>query len=156
MGMQTIMSVVWKVIVGLTLVSVCSIFTGEGKDMLGFMYDNGYGVSQNYREAAKWYGKAAELGDTHAQLELAIKYALGQGVPVNYVQACKWVTIASKQNEKRADEAEAAIESHMTKEDIAIGEYMPYLWMQQHSKSVFYPVFRDTDKRDYKEPLSVY
>src|SRR5450755_4618011 len=132
MRMQAMGGVVWKVIVGLIVVSVCSIFTGEGKDMLGFIYDNGYVVSQNYREAAKWYGKAAEQGDTHAQLELAIKYALGQGVPVSYVQALKWATIASKQHEQheqRADEAQVAIEGHITKEDIAIGQYLAYLWM---------------------------
>jgi hypothetical protein len=44
----------------------------------------------------------------------------------------------------------------MTKDDIAIGQYMAYLWMQQHSKSAFYPVFRDTGKRDDKEPVAAY
>ena len=154
--MQAIVNVVWQVIAGMALVSVCWIFTGEGKETLGLMYDYGYVVSQNYREAAKWYGKAAQQGNTEAQLDLAIKYALGQGVPVNHVKACMWVTIASKQNEKLADEAEAEIERYMTREDIAIGQYMAYLWMQQHSKSAFYPVFRDTGKRDYQEPVSAY
>ncbi len=30
---------------------------------LGFMYDNGQGVPQDYAEAAKWYRKAAEQGE---------------------------------------------------------------------------------------------
>jgi hypothetical protein len=153
MKSPAIVNIVWKVIAGLALVAVCGVFTGEGKDTLGVMYDNGYIVSQDHREAAKWYLEAAEQGNTKAQLDLAIKYALGKGVPVNYVQACKWVTIASKQNEKLADEAEAAIETYMTKEDIAIGRYMAYLWMQQHSKSAFYPVFRDTGRATVQPPI---
>jgi len=29
---------------------------------LGLMYENGYGVSQNFAEAVKWYRKAADAG----------------------------------------------------------------------------------------------
>ena len=35
---------------------------------LGGMYDVGLGVPQDYAEAAKWYGRAAEQGDARAQL----------------------------------------------------------------------------------------
>jgi TPR repeat protein len=34
---------------------------------LGVMYDEGYGISQNYTEAVKWYRKAADQGDASAQ-----------------------------------------------------------------------------------------
>lgn len=33
---------------------------------LGYMYDKGYGVEQDYREAEKWYRLAAEQGDADA------------------------------------------------------------------------------------------
>ena len=36
------------------------------------MYHIGEGVSQNYKEAAKWYKKAAENGDENAQRNLEI------------------------------------------------------------------------------------
>ena len=30
----------------------------------GWMYENGEGVMQNFKEAVKWYSLAAEQGDT--------------------------------------------------------------------------------------------
>jgi hypothetical protein len=47
-------------------------------------------VPQNYTEAARWYLKAAELGDMAAEVYLAGAYRRGQGVPRNYVQAARW------------------------------------------------------------------
>ena len=41
---------------------------------LGWCYDNGRGVTQNYAEAAKWYRKAAEQGYAHAQFNLGYYY----------------------------------------------------------------------------------
>ena len=42
---------------------------------LGFMYDNGRGVTQDYAEALKWYRLAAELGLADAQTWLGLMYA---------------------------------------------------------------------------------
>ena len=41
---------------------------------LGLMYDYGHGVTQDYKEAAKWYRKAAELGHVFAQYNLGVMY----------------------------------------------------------------------------------
>ena len=57
---------------------------------LGFMYDKGRGVPQNYGEALKWYRKAAEQGDIVAQYFLAEKYFMGEGAPQDYGEASKW------------------------------------------------------------------
>ncbi|MEP1198257.1 tetratricopeptide repeat protein [Tateyamaria sp.] len=48
--------------------------------MLGWMYDNGRGVPQDYADAAKWYRLAAEQGDADAQFSLSTLYDNGQGV----------------------------------------------------------------------------
>jgi len=40
--------------------------------ILGFMYDEGKGVPQDYVEAAKWYRKAAEQGNKAAQHNLSL------------------------------------------------------------------------------------
>ncbi len=48
---------------------------------MGFLYDFGRGVEQDYGEAAKWYREAAEQGLPEAQIALGIKYELGTGVP---------------------------------------------------------------------------
>ena len=61
---------------------------------LGFMYDNGYGVPQNYTEAIKWYRKAAEQGNDRAQYNLGLMYDIGYGVPQDVVRAHMWYDIA--------------------------------------------------------------
>ena len=50
---------------------------------VGYCYENGEGVEQNYSEAAKWYRKAAEQGLSAAQHGLGFLYAYGQGVKEN-------------------------------------------------------------------------
>ncbi len=52
-----------------------------GQAILGVIYGNGQGVSQDYSEAVKWFRKAAEQGYAGAQNNLGVMYANGQGVP---------------------------------------------------------------------------
>ena len=69
---------------------------------LGLMYDNGQGVPQDYKQAVKWYTKAAEQGDANAQYSLGYMYANGQGVPQDYKQAVMWFTKAAEQGDADA------------------------------------------------------
>ena len=62
---------------------------------LGVMYDYGQGVSQNHREAVKWYRKAAEHGRARAQSNLGLMYDNGQGVPQDFVHAHMWFNVAA-------------------------------------------------------------
>src|SRR5262245_35728294 len=39
----------------------------QAQTLLGFMYEYGRGVPQNYVEAAAWYCLAADQGNAHAQ-----------------------------------------------------------------------------------------
>ncbi len=57
---------------------------------LGLLYENGKGVPQDYKEAAKWYLKAAEQGNAIAQTGLGFMYYQGKGVPQDYTKAVKW------------------------------------------------------------------
>jgi TPR repeat protein len=43
---------------------------------LGVMYAKGLGVSQDYKEAAKWFRKSAEQGHENAQYNLGLIYGL--------------------------------------------------------------------------------
>ena len=38
-----------------------------GENSLGYMYQNGLGVRQDYNEALKWYRKSANQGYRHAR-----------------------------------------------------------------------------------------
>ena len=69
---------------------------------LGFMYDDGQGVPQNYAEAVKWYRLAADQGNARAQSNLGFMYEKGQGVPQNHAEAVKWYRLAADQGNARA------------------------------------------------------
>ena len=49
-----------------------------------------------YREAAKWFLKAAEQGHTEAQRIIAKYYFYGTGVPQNSTEAMKWLRKANR------------------------------------------------------------
>jgi TPR repeat protein len=56
------------------------------------MYENGRGIPNNDREAARWYRKAAEQGNSWAQQKLGSLYREGRGVTQNAVNAYAWQT----------------------------------------------------------------
>ena len=70
---------------------------------LGFMYDVGKGVVQDYKkEAVKWYRKAADQGHTSAQYNLGFMYDGGKGVVQDYKEAIKWYRTAAEQGHAKA------------------------------------------------------
>lgn len=55
----------------------------EGQVLMGFLFELGLGVEQNYREAALWYAMAAHDGNRLAFLQWGILTFFGRGVPKN-------------------------------------------------------------------------
>jgi uncharacterized protein len=64
---------------------------------IGFMYDTGHGVIQDYGEAMRWYRLAAKQGNALAQFNLGFMYANGHGVPQGYAEAAKWYLLSAEQ-----------------------------------------------------------
>ena len=69
---------------------------------LGWLYDQGQGISQNFYEAAKWYRKAAEQGEAFAQNNLGTLYYRGNGVAQDYREAAKWFNKSAEQSNSYA------------------------------------------------------
>jgi len=69
---------------------------------VGYMYANGWGVRRDFREAAKWYRKAAEQGLMIAQHHLGIAYLDGEGVSANDAEAARWLKRAAEQGFSRS------------------------------------------------------
>ena len=67
----------------------------QAQTRLGFMFETGQGVPQNYTEAAYWYRRAAEQGDPNAQYLLGNSFNLGKGVPIDWVQAYIWFNLSA-------------------------------------------------------------
>ena len=62
----------------------------EAQFNLGAMYSEGKGVEQDYKEAARWYSKAAVRGHAEAQNCLGTMSFLGKGVEQDYKEAVGW------------------------------------------------------------------
>ena len=60
------------------------------------MYYSGRGVPQDYGEAARWFGKSAEQGQTAAQKNLGAMYGKGEGLPQSHFMAYVWLDIAAR------------------------------------------------------------
>jgi uncharacterized protein len=67
----------------------------QAQTYVGFMFQNGRGLPQNYVAAADWYRRASEQGIPVAQFNLGLMYDKGHGVPQDYVLAYKWLNVAT-------------------------------------------------------------
>ena len=65
---------------------------------LGNDYRDGCGVSQDYHQAAYWYGKAAEQGYAPAQDDIGYLYYSGELGDPDYDKAVYWLQKAAEQN----------------------------------------------------------
>src|SRR6202043_3977565 len=99
---------------------------------LGFMFETGRGVPQNYTEAAICYRRAAEQGDSLAQYYLGLLYDKGQGVPRDIVEASKWLNLSAAAAPARARGARArirdAVTTKMTRGEIARARMRALEW----------------------------
>ena len=94
----------------------------EAQYNLGNSYANGQGVAKDYTEAVKWYRKAAEQNIAPAQYNLGWCYVNGLGVAKDDVEGYKWFLLAGAQGDENAKKNIAAIESRLTREQIAEGQ----------------------------------
>ena len=61
---------------------------------LGLMYEQGQGVSQNLKKAARYYQKSAKKGYPLGQYRFGLLYMSGDGVKKNSINAYAWLVIA--------------------------------------------------------------
>ena len=83
---------------------------------LGAMYHYGYGVPQDYTEAAKWYRLAAEQGDVYAQFGLGVLYRDGTGVIQSYIDAHMWFNIAASAGNESAKGGRDRVATEMSQD----------------------------------------
>lgn len=72
-------------------------FAGDprAQGLLGYLYEQGKGVPQNFVAAAAWYSCAAEQGEATAQYLLGLLYDKGRGVERDVVLSQKWLILAA-------------------------------------------------------------
>jgi uncharacterized protein len=67
----------------------------RAQTLIGFMYETGRGLPQDFMLAAAWYQRAAQQGYPRAQQLLGLMYDKGQGVAQDYVTAHQWLNLAA-------------------------------------------------------------
>ena len=70
----------------------------EAQNNVGFMYEEGLGVPQNYLLAMNWYRQAADGGLSEAQHNMGMLYHHGYGVAENLGEAFRWFKMAADQD----------------------------------------------------------
>ncbi|MCK5195559.1 MAG: sel1 repeat family protein, partial [Desulfobulbaceae bacterium] len=81
-------------------------------NLASIFYYGSLGVPQDYREAAKWYRKAAEHGYVGGQYTLGFMYEYGKGVLQDYKEALKWYRQAAEQGNTGAQHNLAVMYEH--------------------------------------------
>ena len=71
---------------------------------LGWMYENGTGVTRDKNESVKWFKKAAGQGEMNAQFNLGVMYENGDGVPKDLNEARIWFGKAASKGHVMAKE----------------------------------------------------
>jgi len=89
---------------------------------------NRQGISQDDKEAGKWYRLAAEQGFAPAQYNLGVAYYNGQGVPQDYLLAHMWWNLASSNGYENALENRKIVEEQMTPQQIEKAKEMARNW----------------------------
>ena len=104
----------------------------RAQGQLGFMYENGFGVPQNYAAAADLYQSAANQGDVFAQSRLGLSYDKGHGVPQSVVLSYAWLNLAAARASGRERDfyrrLRDAVASKMTFDQIAEGQRLAFVW----------------------------
>ena len=93
----------------------------KAQSNLGVCYMKGEGVEKDFKEAAKWFRKAADQDFALAQSNLATCYETGQGVDKDFVEAYAWYNLASTTIEEAANNREA-LEKAMSPKEIAAAQ----------------------------------
>jgi len=76
----------------------------ESQYNLALMYERGDIVTQDYKEAVKWYRLAAEQEYVFAQFNLGLMYKYGKGVTRDYKEAVRLYLLAAEQGNARAQQ----------------------------------------------------
>jgi len=71
----------------------------KAQDLVGTIYQEGWGVPRDHAEAAKWFRRAANQGDATAQFGLGTMYRDGEGVPQDYIRSYMWYSLAALTND---------------------------------------------------------
>jgi TonB family protein len=75
----------------------------QAQNNIGWLYESGLGVNQDYAEAMAWYYRAADQGLAQAQTNIGWLYQNGFGIKQDYAAAMTWYRKAADQGDAQAE-----------------------------------------------------
>ena len=113
-----------------------------GRSDLNFSEWSDYSpMKQDFKQAVKWFRKAAEQGDASAQNNLGIMYANGKGVLEDNVTAYAWWNIAAANGSATGKKNKDIIAKRMTADQIAEGQKLSREMLKKN------PITKTANKR---------
>ena len=103
----------------------------DAQHYLGFRYQVGDGLIQDFIEAVGLYRMAANKGLAKSQYFLGRMYENGQGVETNYVVAHMWFNLAAAQGYEMARWARDEIGQRMTTSQVNEAQRLAREWMAE-------------------------
>jgi TPR repeat protein len=93
--------------------------SAEAQNGMGALYYHGYGVSQDFKEAIRWYRLAAAQGNLDAQLNLGSMYYEGEGVAEDLARSHMWLSIVADHGYGDAAKMRDTVKKAMTEAQIS-------------------------------------
>jgi TPR repeat protein len=86
------------------------------------LYYFGDGVDKDKAQALSWMRKAAEQGNSEAQVKLGLSYEIGDGLPKDAVEAYAWYNLAAASGVEDASTYRRSLEREMPPALIHLGQ----------------------------------
>jgi uncharacterized protein len=103
-----------------------------GTYCMALIYKRGIGTAKDPDEAAKWLGRAAELGYSRAVLELGEAYWKGMGVKPDPVTAYMWIWLAVNSKVPDAERDEQDILKELSPKQVEQAKRKAVEWSNRH------------------------
>ena len=100
--------------------------------MIAQLNYKGQGIPQNYQHAYDWFLKAAEQGNTDAQLAISGHYLLGLGVPQDYQKSYAWASICAAVGDKDAMLVRDEAAKHLTPKQLEEAQTLANQYFQKY------------------------
>ena len=99
---------------------------------LGARYATGEEVRQDYTEAVRWFGQAADRGHILAQATLGAYYWAGRGVTPDLTKAYFWSALAQAGGDQASKYRVAVLTSRMSRSQILAAQQQANDWLRNH------------------------
>jgi len=107
----------------------------EAENAMGLLYAEGdekHAITQDQREAVRWFTRAAEHGSVPAEYKLGLLYWGGHGVPKDANKAYFWALVARAGGQEGSQDLAKSLASGITRAQAAALETQAEIWYQQH------------------------